>query len=148
MAGSIANDPSPLTDPIRSFLTSTPRYAVIATTNVDGTPLQRVIWYLVRRDQDGDVVTVNSRRGRRWPTNLERTGAASLTVHEGEDAVALNCEVVGMYDDERAHDDIDEMARRYDPPERGNPRMSRFRQEQRVSFVLRPRRVHVHGDPR
>ena len=39
------------------------------------------------------------------------------------------------------------MALRYDPPERANPRLDRFRTEDRLSFVLRPTRVRTHGDP-
>jgi hypothetical protein len=147
MAPDVKDNPG-LSDAVRSFITATPpRYASIATTNADGTPHQNVIWYLARRDASGDSLVLNSRRGRRWPTNLDRTRRASLAIHAGEVAVTLRCGVVDIYDGERAQLDIEEMARRYDPPERGDPRMERFRTEDRISFVLRPLRVHTHGDP-
>ncbi len=142
-------EPSFLTKQLRSFLgAKPPRYAVIAVANPDGSPHQNVVWYLLREGERGDVVILNSRGGRRWPTNLERMGVASLAIHDGEDAVTLRCEVVDSYGGERAHADAEEMALRYDPPDRANPRISRFRAEDRVTFVLRPTRVRTHGDPR
>ena len=140
--------PSVLTDEIRSFLTaSPPRYAVIAVANPDGSPHQNVVWYLFRRDERGDVFILNSRRGRQWPNNLERAGIAGIAVHDGEEAVTLRCDVTDMYGGERAYADAEEMALRYDPPDRANARLDRFRTEDRVSFVLRPTRVRTHGDP-
>lgn len=138
-----------LTQELRSFLTATPaRYAVIAVANADGSPHQNVVWYLLRHDERGDDFILNSRRGRRWPTNLERARVASLAIHEGEEAATLFCDLVEIYDGERAHADAEEMALRYDPPSRANPRIERFRTEDRVSYVLRPARVRTHGDPR
>jgi hypothetical protein len=37
-----------------------PRFAIVATLNPDGGPLQAVVWYLI----DGDAIVFNSRRGR------------------------------------------------------------------------------------
>ncbi len=130
---------------IRSFLaTEPPRYATIATLNADGSPHQIVIWFLVR----GDQIVVNSRRGRRWPTNLDRDPRANLAVYEAEDAVTIECEAVGSYTGEPAQADIAAMAHRFDTPEEAQREISRFRTEERVTFVLRPTRVLVHGDPR
>ena len=65
------------TDQVRSFLNaSPPRYGTLATINVDGSPHQIVIWFLVR----GGEIVINSKRGRRWPTNLERDGRANLAL--------------------------------------------------------------------
>jgi hypothetical protein len=128
-----------LSPAVSSFLSATPpRYATIATTNPDGSPHQIVIWYLAR---DGQLV-VNSRHGRRWPANLRREQRANVCVYEGEDAVTLECDLERVYEGEPAQADIAEMAIRY-----GSGANPRFRTERRVSFVLRPRRVHVHGDP-
>jgi hypothetical protein len=133
---------------VRSFLTRPPRYATIATINPDGSPHQIVIWYLLHSEELlGDHLVVNSRRGRRWPTNLERDGRANLTVFEAEDAVTFECHVEQIYDDERAQADIAEMARRYDEPEMAQREIARFRTEPRVSFILRPDRLLVHGSP-
>ena len=129
---------------VRSFLTADPpRYATLATINRDGSPHQIVIWFLVR----GDAIVVNSRRGRRWPTNLERDGRANLAVYEGEDAVTINCALERVYDGNVAQDDIAEMARLYDTPQDAEREIRRFQTEDRVTFILRPIKVSLHGDP-
>ena len=133
---------------VRSFLTEPVRYATIATINPDGAPHQIVIWYLLRHDeQRGDYLIVNSRRGRRWPANLLRDGRANLAVYEAEDAVTIVCEVAETYDGERARTDIADMARRYDTPEDAAREIARFRTEDRITFILRPTKVIVHGSP-
>ena len=123
---------------------STPRYATLATINPDGSPHQIVIWFLLR----DDVLVVNSRRGRRWPSNLLRDGRANLAVYEAEDAVTINCALEAVYEDDRAQADIAEMAHRFDTPEMAAREIRRFQTEQRVTFVLRPTKVSIHGDPR
>jgi pyridoxamine 5'-phosphate oxidase-like protein len=129
---------------VRSFLTADPpRYATLATINRDGSPHQIVIWFLVR----GDAIVVNSRRGRRWPTNLERDARANLAVFEGEDAVTINCAVERTYDGDAAQADIAEMALRYDTPEVAEREIRRYLIEERVTFILRPTKVNTHGDP-
>ena len=133
-----------ITPSLRSFLTEQVRHTTIATINPDGSPHQIVIWFLLR----GDEFVVNSRHGRRWPSNLRREGRASLAVYEGDDAVTIGVEVAGTYEGEAAQADIAEMARRYYAPDAAERDIKRFQTEQRVSFVLRPTRAHVHGDPR
>lgn len=138
--------PAPILAPAtRSFLSgTTPRYATIATINPDGSPHQIVIWFLL----SGDQIVVNSRRGRRWPSNLSRDPRASVAVYEAENAVTLNCLVERIYEGDEAQADIAAMARRFDTPEMAEREIARFRTEERVGFVLRPTRVHIHGDPR
>src|SRR5690349_14497024 len=99
-----------LNDNVRSFLTRPVRYATIATINPDGSPHQIVIWYLLRSDDRGDHVVVNSRRGRRWPSNLTRDPRANIAVYNADDAVTIECEVVETYDGPAALADISEMA--------------------------------------
>lgn len=136
---------SPLSTDVRSFLTAAPpRYATIATINPDGSPHQIVIWFLVR----GDRIVVNSRRGRRWPANLAREPRANVAVYEAENAVTLECFVERVDEGDDAQADIAAMAHRYDAPEMAEREIKRFRTEPRMSFVLNPTRVHVHGDPR
>jgi len=63
-------EPSPafhFPDRIRAYLDDT-RYATISTLDPDGGPRQAVTWYTI----DGDEIILNSRIGRRWPTNLLR----------------------------------------------------------------------------
>lgn len=130
---------------MRDFLAATPpRYATLATINRDGSPHQIVIWFLLR----GDEIVVNSRRGRRWPANLERDGRANLAVYEAEDAVTINCTLERSYEGEEAQADIAKMAVRFDAPDVAQREIARFRTERRVSFVLRPTKINVHGDPR
>jgi PPOX class probable F420-dependent enzyme len=136
--------PGLLTPEARSFLNSSPRYATLATINRDGSPHQIVIWFLLR----GDELIINSRRGRRWPANLERDGRASLAIYEAEDNVIVNCVVARVYEGDQAQADIAEMAYRYDPSEVAAVGIARYRTEQRVSFVMTPTRVLIHGDPR
>lgn len=138
-------DPSTplISDPIRSFLAA-PRHAVLATINADGSPHQIVIWYLLRTDS----LVINSRHGRRWPSNLRRDPRASLCVFEGEDNVIVSCEVEETYEGERAQADIAEMAHRYYSPELARSEIARYRTERRLTFVMRPTRIHIHGDPR
>jgi hypothetical protein len=119
------------------------RYATIATINPDGSPHQIVIWYTLRADE----IVVNSRRGRRWPSNLGRDGRANLAIYDGEDAVTIACVVGRSYEGEDAQADIEEMARRFYSPAYAEHEIARYRTEQRISFVLRLVRVHVHGDP-
>jgi hypothetical protein len=134
---------------VRSFLTSPVRYATIATINPDGGPHQIVIWYLLRGDaQHGDHIVVNSRLGRRWPSNLLRDPRANIAVYQADNAVTLECEVVETYEGERAQADIAEMARRYDSPADADSGIARFRTEERITFILRPTKVLEHGSPR
>ena len=142
---SVESPASLLSPDVRNFLTATPpRYSTIATVNPDGSPHQIVIWFLLRDEE----IVVNSRHGRRWPANLRRDGRANLAVYDAEDAVTIECVVGRWHEDDEAQADICEMALRFDTPEVAQRAIARFRTERRVSFELRPTRVHVHGDPR
>jgi hypothetical protein len=140
----IEAESSVLTPNLRSFLTDQVRHTTIATVNPDGSPHQIVIWFLVR----GDELVVNSRHGRRWPSNLRRERRANVCIYEGDNAVTLDVELIDSYEGEPAQADIAEMARRYYTPETAERDIARFQTQERVSFVLRPTRAHVHGDPR
>jgi len=140
----LQTEPQTLSPNIRSFLGDRFRHTTIATVNPDGSPHQIVIWYLLR----GDEIVVNSRQGRRWPSNLRREKRANVCMYDGDDAVTLDVELVDSYEGDRAQADIAEMARSYYTPEAAAIDIAKFEAQQRVSFVLRPVRVHVHGDPR
>ena len=140
----VESTPEVLSQDIRSFLSAIPRYATIATVNPDGSPHQTVIWFLMR----GDWLVVNSRHGRRWPSNLRREGRANVCVYQAEDAVTVDCAVEREYEGEEAQADIAAMALRYDTPDVAVGEIDRYRTERRLSFILRPTRVRVHGDPR
>jgi predicted pyridoxine 5'-phosphate oxidase superfamily flavin-nucleotide-binding protein len=134
-------------DDVRSFLTpappNPPRYGTIATVNADGSPHQTLIWYEVR----GDKIVVNSRVGRRWPTNLRRNPRATLRVYDRGDGVMVECQVVATIEGAQALADISAMAYRYDDPADVPAQIDEWRRQQRITFVLRPIRVTTAGDP-
>ena len=129
---------------VRAFL-ARPIVASLATTSPDRRPHQAVIWY---RLQDDGTILVNSRAPRHWPDNLRRTGHASLAVVDPEDDlrwIGLACELVSVVDDvERARDDIVALAHWYRNGTASAESIALFRTQQRISFHLRPVRVHDH----
>jgi PPOX class probable F420-dependent enzyme len=126
-----------LSGPVRRFL-EPPRFAIAATLNADGSPIQAVIWYLI----DGDEIVFNSRVGRRWPSNLLRDPRVSITVADGYDYVDLRGDVEIDMDPERGQAVIAQLARRYQrDSEHADAQIARFRGEQRVTFRLRPDKV-------
>lgn len=71
---------STFTDPVRELLAGR-NFCHVATLNENGSIHATLVWV----DVDGDTIVLNSARGRRWPTNVERTGRASLLVANAED---------------------------------------------------------------
>ncbi|HSC01863.1 MAG TPA: PPOX class F420-dependent oxidoreductase [Solirubrobacteraceae bacterium] len=67
-----------LTDSEVRKLLSEPNHAVVSTLNPDGTILNTVAWI----SAENGSVAVNSARGRRWPTNLERDPRITVLVYE------------------------------------------------------------------
>jgi PPOX class probable F420-dependent enzyme len=126
----------------RRFLESH-RFAVIGTTNPDGSPQQALVWYLVERDEAGLRIVVNSREGRRWPSNLRRDPRISFAVQDGLDWVGLNGTVSIQDDQPTAQHDIATMARLNDPPDQARRAIREFEAQQRVSFRFRPASFHV-----
>ena len=131
----------------RAFLDAN-RFATIATVDPDGRPRQAVIWYRL----DGDAIVINSRVGRRWPSNLERDQRIAVAVGDQEDGyrwVGLTGTVTIIDDQPTAQADIAEMARRYhaDEPEKAE-RLIRdgFARQSRVSFRISIDAVHDHLD--
>lgn len=129
---------------IREFIAA-PHYASLATTEPDGSPRQAVIWYLL----DGDELVVNSRVGRRWPTNLLRDERVYVAVFDEADPmhwVGLIGFAEPMREQSRAQADIAAMARRYEDPETAADSIRAFEQQERISFRIRIRAVHDHLD--
>ncbi len=127
---------------LRRFLEAA-NYAVLATVGDDGTPHQAVIWY--RLDGD-DSVLVNSRIGRRWPTELLADPRCSLAVIDRHDPfawVGVQGAVERVIDDvETARDDIVALAERYG--EATDETVARFRSQPRISFRIRIVGIHDH----
>ncbi len=131
-----------LPERVRAFLEQ-PLYPTLATSGPDGEPHQAVIWY--RLEPDGRIL-VNSRVPRRWPAELRRDGRASLAVTDLGDPfswVGLQVVVEDVIDDvPTAQDDIVELAVRY--AEDDEESVTRFRSQDRISFLLRIVAVHDH----
>jgi PPOX class probable F420-dependent enzyme len=139
----------PLPDHIRTYLDDE-RFATISTVDPDGTPFLNVLWYTI----DGDEVVINSKVGRRWPTNLLRDPRIGFTVNDIADGyrwVALYGTVRTIHDWATTQADIAGMCRRYDAddPEAAERTIrDKFEREERVTFRFRPTRIsdHLEGD--
>ncbi len=125
---------SPFSPAIAEFL-SAPRCAAIATFGPDNMLHQAVVWFSLAEDG----VLINSLEGRRWPANLRRDPRMSLAIFDGEDYVIIRGEAEVVGDAERGQRDIRSLARRYgvDP--------EFFAGQHRVSFIVRPDHVALHG---
>lgn len=122
--------------PIREFL-SAPRFATIATIGPDGSPHQAVVWYAL----DGDTLSLNSRRERKWPRNLERDGRINVAVHDHEKLghwVGLRGSAEVVRTGDGAIEDIQAMARRYG----GDP--AGFKGQDRITFAVRIDRTYEY----
>jgi PPOX class probable F420-dependent enzyme len=137
----------PIPDDIREFIDDT-KFATIATTDADGAPRQAVIWYTVT----GDEIVLNSKVGRRWPSNLLRDPRMAFAVTDGVDGyrwVGLTGLVTTVEDQATAQADIAGMARRYhaDDPDKAERLIHRqFEQQTRISFRFHLLSVTRHLD--
>ncbi len=98
------------------------------------------------------MIVLNSKVGRRWPSNLERDPRISVAVHDQADGyrwVGVTGTVTIVEDQPTAQADIAEMARRYhaDEPEKAERLVrDRFERQPRVSFRISIDAIHDHLD--
>lgn len=130
-----------LRDDVRAFLDEK-RFGVLATINSDGSPQQSVMWYEPR----GDIIMMNTLRGRKKDRNLQKDARASVCVEDGSRYVTMEGTITVVDDPAVAQADIAALARRYSGPEEGD-RMARevFGLQERRSLLLTVDRVDVHG---
>ena len=115
-----------------------PRFAVVATLNPDGSPLQAVIWYRL----ENATIVFNSRLGRRWPTNIQRDRHVSITVVDGYDYIEMRGEVEIDEDPQLGQAVIAGLTRRYESNgEAAEAQIAGFARERRVTFKLHPSRI-------
>jgi PPOX class probable F420-dependent enzyme len=124
-----------LTDSEVQKLLSEPNHAVVSTLNPDGSVLSTIVWI---SDDDG-TVAVNSAKGRRWPTNLERDPRITALVYEAGNPynyVEIRGRATGTTDGADEH--INALAKKYI-----NEDEYPFRQpgEQRIKFVIEPEHI-------
>ncbi|MBV9801605.1 MAG: PPOX class F420-dependent oxidoreductase [Solirubrobacterales bacterium] len=124
-----------LNDAEVSKLLSEPNYAVVSTLNQDGSVLSTIVWI----SEDDGTVAVNSAKGRRWPTNLERDPRITALVYEAGNPynyVEIRGRATGTT--EGADEHINALAKKYI-----NQDEYPFRQpgEQRIKFVIEPENI-------
>lgn len=123
------NDP-----PVRELLEQ-PNHAVISTHNQDGSIHNTVVWISA---EDG-TVAVNSAKGRKWPTNLERDHRVSVLVYEQSNPYNY-VEIRGNATPTRegADEHINALTKKYIGQDEYP-----FRQpgEERIKFVIQPDHV-------
>lgn len=117
-----------------------PNMAHVATLRKDGSIHGVVAW----ADVEGDQITLNSARGRIWPTNLTRDPRVTITVANAENPyefVSVRGRVA-QESDEEGHDHIDALAKKYMGVDEYP-----FHQEgeQRVKFYVEPEKVTFQG---
>jgi PPOX class probable F420-dependent enzyme len=120
--------------PVRELLEQ-PNYAVISTHNQDGSIHNTIVWV----DAEGDAVAVNSARGRKWPSNLERDPRVNVLVYEAGNPynyVEIRGTATETTDDADAH--IDLLTKKYIGQDEYPFRQSG---EERVKFVIQPDHV-------
>jgi PPOX class probable F420-dependent enzyme len=126
---------------VRAFLEE-PRFAVLATTNEDGTPQQTAMWYLLR----DDMIVMNTALSRVKHNNLLRDPRISICVADGYRYVTI-AGTARLDDNEQvAQADIRELAIRYDGQEEGERQArEQFAKQRRISIYLPLSRVIVYG---
>ena len=135
----IASPATALPSDVLEFLRTPQRYAVITTMDPDGRPRPVLVWYRLL----GDTIVVNSKVGRRWPTNLIRDPRITLTVSDGHDWVSVEGTVEVVEDQAAAQADIAAMARAYETPEEAVASIEAFERQPRISFRVTPDRTHA-----
>lgn len=127
----------------RELLERPRQFATLATIAPDGAPHLAVVWYEVT----DEGILVNSRVGRRWPTDLLRDPRYSLMVEAGYEWVSVSGEAEARPDPVAAQADIARLARRYHEPEKAE-RLIRelFQPQRRISFLLRVETIAAHPD--
>jgi len=128
-----------LTDELREWLMSEPRYPVLSVINADGAPTQSVMWFDLDPERPDTILmnTMTRRAKYRW---LQREPRVSVCFEDVYDWVALQGSVELDTDPQRALADIKALARRYgsDP--------ERFNGQSRVTIRLRAEKVIKHDE--
>ena len=129
-----------LSERVRAFLEE-PRLCAMGTINRDGSPQVTAMWYELR----GDVVILNTARGRIKERNLRRDPRLSICVMDGPRAVTLSGRAAFVEDEARQAEDVRRLATRYQGPRLGAGRWDLIKGEGRVSVHMRVERALAHG---
>jgi PPOX class probable F420-dependent enzyme len=131
-----------LTQAERDFLNEA-RYAVLGTTNANGSAHLTVMWYAL----EGDEIIFNTAAGRRKPENLARDARASLIVPDGYRFVRVEGTVRANDDQTVAQADIRRLALRYYQDEERVQRSvdATWAKQHRISYRMPALRVYSSG---
>jgi PPOX class probable F420-dependent enzyme len=126
---------SDLNDPPVKELLEQPNYAVVSTLNEDGSIHSTIAWVSA---SDGKV-EVNSARGRKWPTNLERDPRVNVLVYEAGNPYNF-VEIRGRAEATRegADEHINALSKKYIDQDEYPYRQPG---EERVRFIITPDRI-------
>ena len=121
-----------LTPAMRRFLDEK-RFAVLATSNTDGSPQQSVMWYLLEED----TILMNTKRGRLKERNMRRDPRVSVCVEDEYRFVSISGYLTLLDDQPRAQADIKRLSTRYHGPEKAEEQSrDQFSKEHRVTVLL------------
>ena len=119
--------------PVQELL-SNPNHGIVSTVDEDGTIHSAVVWVA----SEGEGVSVNSAKGRKWPTNLERDPRINVLVYDQNNPYEY-VEIRGRAGDGDTSDEadrhIDALAKKYLD---ADSYPFRREGEQRVKFVVQP----------
>ncbi len=124
----------------REFV-SAPRFAVLATIGVDGTPQQTVMWYELR----GDQIMMNTTVSRVKNANVRRDPRVSICIEDGYTYVAIRGTVAEIIEDrDTAVNDIISLALRYHPGTAAEEH-SAYAEMERQTLLIDIDKVISHG---
>ena len=118
-------------------------FAVVGTTNPDGSPHLAVMWYLL----DGDDIIVNSAQGRIKDRNLAQDPRMSLVVENEYRWIRIDGRVRIEHDQKITLEDIRRLASRYYEDERKVAEAIRnnFSKQHRITYRLPLQRITGEG---
>ena len=129
--------PVTLSEKARAFLQER-RFAVLATSNKDGTPQLTTMWYLL----EGDTIVMNTKAGRTKERNMRRDPRISVCFEDGYSYLTVSGTVEMIDDPTIAQHDIYRLAVRYDGEEAARQQMEeQFSKETRVTLRLKCERI-------
>jgi len=114
-------------------------FAFLTTVMPDGSPQVTPVWF----DTEGDLIRVNSARGRVKDRNMTDRPQVALAIVDPKQMyryVQIRGKVESI-SEEGAREHIDKLARKY----RGTPTYEWWRGEQRVIYRIRPRALSTMG---
>jgi PPOX class probable F420-dependent enzyme len=131
-----------LTQSERDFLHEV-RFAVLGTTNENGSAHLTVMWYLL----EGDEIMFNTALGRKKPENLAHDPRASLIVPDGYRFVRVEGTVRATDDQTVAQADIRKLAFRYYQSEERVQRSvdATWAKQRRITYRMASLRVYSSG---